>query len=130
MRETVIMDILRAGAVDNGKGAFVEVETHEGPCEIRFTYEDGERLVAALHEARKQVEAERVKTGLPPAPAARRPERWETAIDPVEQNAILRTHFSDGTSEHTRIPRAEIARIARFLDQALKRFESGGEMRQ
>jgi len=130
MRETVILDVRRAGALDNGKGAFVEVETNDGACEIRFTYEDGERLVAALHEARKQAEAERLRSGTPPAPASRRPERWETAIDPVEQTAILRTHFNDGTSEHTRIPRTEIARIARFLDGALKRFEAGAEMRQ
>lgn len=130
MKETVIVDIHRAGAIDNAKGAFVQLVTNDGPCELRFTYEDGERLIAALHEARKQVEAERVRSGIPPAPASRRPERWETAIDPVEQTAILRTHFTDGTSEHTRIPRAEIARIARFLEQALKRFEAGAEMRQ
>ena len=130
MRETVIVDIHRAGAIDNGKGAFIRLETNDGPCEIRFTYEDGERLIAALHEARKQVEAERVKNGIPPAPATRQAERWETAIDPVEQTAIVRTHFSDGTSEHTRIPRAELARVARVLEQALKRFEAGAEMRQ
>lgn len=130
MRETVIVSILRAGALEDGKGAFVQVETSDGPCEIRFTYEDGERLVAALHEARKQVELERAKAGTPPAPPNRKPERWETAVDPVEQTAILRTHFTDGTSEHTRIPRIEIARIAAFLNQALKRFEAGAEMRQ
>jgi hypothetical protein len=48
----------------------------------------------------------------------------------VEQQAVLRTHFTDGTTEETHIPRAEIARIARSLEEALKRFEAGAEMRQ
>ena len=130
MKEIVILSTQGAGALDKGKGAFVEVETNEGPCQIRFTAEDAERLVAALHEARKQLQAERLKAGTPPPPATRTPERWETAIDPVEQTVIVRTDFSDGTSEQTRIPRMEIGRVARFLDQALKRFEAGAEMRQ
>ena len=123
MKELVILSTQRAGALEEGKGAFVEVETNDGPCQIRFTAEDAERLVAALHEAR-------LKAGTPPPPATRTPERWETAIDPVEQTVIVRTDFSDGTSEQTRIPRMEIGRVARFLDQALKRFEAGAEMRQ
>lgn len=115
MKETVITGVLRAGAVEEGKGAFVEVDTNEGPRQLRFTLEDAEHLVGALHEARK---------------ALRRPARWETAMDPVEQTAVLRTRFTDGTVEETHIPRREIERIARFLAEALKRFESGAEMRQ
>ena len=130
MKEIVILSTQRAGALDGGKGAFVEVETNEGPCQIRFTAEDAEGLVAGLHEARKQLEAERVKAGTPPPPVSRTHEGWETAIDPVEQTVILRTQFSDGSSEVTRIPRMEIGRVARFLEQALKRFEAGAEMRQ
>jgi len=130
MKEIVILSTRSAGALEEGKGAFVEVETNDGPCQIRFTAEDAERLIAALHEARKQLQAERLKAGTPPPPVSRRPERWETAIDPVEQTVILRTDFSDGSSEHTRIPRIEIGRVARFLEQALKRFDAGAEMRQ
>jgi hypothetical protein len=33
-------------------------------------------------------------------------------------------------AQDAQIPRTEIDRIARFLKQALKRFDSGGEMRQ
>lgn len=72
----------------------VDIETNDGPCQLRFTADDAERLIAALHEAHNQ------------------------------------THFSDGSSEETHIPRTELARIARFLEQALKRFEAGAEMRQ
>jgi hypothetical protein len=130
MKEIVILSTQRAGALDEGKGAFVEVETNEGPCQIRFTAEDAERLVVALRDARKQLQAERVKAGTPPAPLSRTPERWETAVDPVEQTVIVRTDFSDGSSEQTRIPRTQIARVIRVLEQALKRFEAGAEMRQ
>ena len=84
----------------------------------------------AVHEARKDLHAERVKTGKPPLPASRIPERWETAINPVAQIAIVRTAFSDGTSEETQIPRTELARIIQALQQTLKRFEIGAEMRQ
>lgn len=130
MKELVILDTQRAGALPEGDGAFVEVDTNEGPRQIRCTFEDAERLIAALHEARRQLHAERTKAGRPPLATSRTPQRWETAVDPVEQVAVLRTRFSDDTTEETRIPRREISRIARFLEQALKRFEAGGEMRQ
>jgi len=45
----------------------VEVETTEGPLELRFTVEDAERLASA-------VQAARIGT-------TRTPQRWETAID-------------------------------------------------
>lgn len=130
MKELVILDTLRAGALDEGTGAFVEVDTNEGLRQIRFTSEDAERLLAALHDARRQLQAARARAGQPPVATARTPQRWETAVDPVEQVAVLRTRFNDDTTEETRIPRREIARIGRFLEQALKRFEAGGEMRQ
>jgi hypothetical protein len=130
MKELVILRTLRTGALPNGEGAFVDIETNEGPRQFRFTAEDAERLIAALHEARNQLHAERTKSGKPPLANSRTPQRWETAIDPVEQQAVLRTHFTDGTTEETHIPRAEIARIARSLEEALKRFEGGAEMRQ
>lgn len=120
MKELVILRTVRNGALPDGKGAFVEMETNEGAVELLFTAEDAERLIAALHQAREQIHA----------PTSRVPQRWETAMDPVEQQAVLRTHFSDGTREETHIPRSEIARIVRSLEQALKRFEAGAELRQ
>lgn len=130
MKPLVILRTVRSGALPDGKGAFVEVETTEGPLELRFTAEDAGPFAAAVQAAREDLEALRVKTGKPPLGAPRTPQRWETAIDPVEQQALLRTHFNDGTTETTPIPRPEIARIARFLDEALRRFEAGAEMRQ
>jgi hypothetical protein len=130
MKELVILRTQRAGSLPEGKGAYVEVDTNEGPRQVRFTYEDAEQLIGALHEAREKLRAERIKAGNPPLPSARRPERWETAIDPVEQQLVLRTHFTDGSVEQTQIPRTELASMIRSLDQALRRFEAGAEMRQ
>lgn len=129
MQELVILQILRAGALPDSKGAFVEVQTHDGPRQIRFTLEDADRLRAAVLHARNELERDRVRAGEPALPT-RAAERWETTLDPVEQVAVLRTRFTDGTTEETRIPRAELSRVARFLEQALKRFAAGAEMRQ
>lgn len=130
MKELVILRALRTGALADGKGAFVEIETNEGPRQLRFTADDAEHLIATLREALKHIHAARTKSGKPPLAASRTAQRWETSLDPVEQEAVLRTHFSDGTSEETHIPRSEIGGILRFLQQALRRFEAGAEMRQ
>ena len=130
MKPIVVLSTVRSGAMPDGEGAFLELETSEGMLELRFTLEDAARLAPAIQAAGKDLQGVRVKTGKPPVSIARTPQRWETTLDPVEQQAILRTHFSDGTSEDSAIPRPEIARIIRFLEQALKRFEAGAEMRQ
>ncbi|MCD6041427.1 MAG: hypothetical protein K0R40_1030 [Burkholderiales bacterium] len=130
MEELVILKVLGEGALPEGIGAFVEVETSEGVRQIRFTLQDAEKLVAALHVALKQVQQARARAGLPPLPERpRTPEHWETSLDPVQQVAVLRAHFPDYTLE-AEITRPDLPRIARFLDEALKRFEAGGEMRQ
>ena len=129
MKALVLLEILRAGALPENKGAFLEVATNEGPRQIRFTFQDAERLSAAILEAHRQLEKARNQAGEPALPK-RAPQRWDTALDPVEQVAVLRTHFTDDTTEETRIPRSEILRITRFLDEALKRFEAGAELRQ
>jgi hypothetical protein len=130
MNPLVILRTVRSGAMSDGKGAFIELETSEGRLELRFTPDDAEHFIAALQAARKDLQALRVKTGKPPLGKPRTAQRWDTSIDPVEQQAVLRTHFTDGTTETTTIPRAEITRITKFLEQALKRFEAGAEMRQ
>jgi hypothetical protein len=130
MEELVITRVARHGALPDSQGAYVEVETQAGTRQIRFTLEDAERLIAALHSALKEGRQARAKAGLPPAPGRpRTPERWDTALDPVQQVAVLRAHFSDYTLE-AEVARPDLPRIARFLEEALKRFEAGGEMRQ
>ena len=131
MKELAILGVLREGALPEGEGAFLEVETNEGPRQLRFTLDEAQALLAALQNAVKDIQAARVHAGKAPLPEKpRTPARWETAIDPVNQVAVLRAHFADDSTQDAQIPRTEIDRIARFLDQVLKRFDSGGEMRQ
>ena len=92
MKELAILSVLREGALPEGKGAFLEVETNEGPRQLRFTLDEAQALLSALQNALKD--------------------------------------FADDTTQDAQVPRTEIDRIARFLEQALKRFDSGGEMRQ
>jgi hypothetical protein len=40
MKPIVILRTLRSGALPDGKGALVELETTEGPLGLRFTAED------------------------------------------------------------------------------------------
>jgi hypothetical protein len=123
--------VARAGALHDGEGAVVEIETADGPVEIRCTFEDAERLGAALQAARDQVQARRAQAAKAPLAETQRPvARWETAIDPVNQDAVIVARYEDRTAQETRIPRAEVPAIARFLDQAAKRFAAGAEMRQ
>jgi hypothetical protein len=131
MKRIVMTQLTRAGSLSDGQGGLLEIETSDGPLEIRFTYEDAERLMAALEAARGRIREDRVRSALPPI--AEKPKlaaSWETAIDPVNQVAVVRAHFPDRTTQDIRIPRGEIAQIAEFLNHALRRMEPGADMRQ
>jgi hypothetical protein len=131
MKRLVMTKLRRTDSLSDGHGGFVEMETSEGPLEIRFTYEDAERLIAALQAARKKIQDDRVKSGAPPlADKPKAPESWETAIDPVNQVAVILARFPDHTTQETKIPRTEIAAITEFLKQASTRFEGSADMRQ
>lgn len=123
--------LLRARALADGEGGAIEIATTEGPVELRFTLEDAERLIDDLRAARGRIQQGRVHSGSAPLPEKPKTvRRWETAVDPVNQTAVLRAHYSDGTVHDTRIARTELARIVDFLQQALKRLEPGSDMRQ
>lgn len=114
---TVVMTRLKsANALPEAEGVAVDMETTAGRLQIRFTYGDAAALVAALQ-------------ALLPA-TAHAAERLETAIDPVNQDAVIRASLADGTTQETRIPRSELPGIIRFLERASGRFEAGAEMRQ
>jgi len=131
MEELVILKILTSGALADGKGCRIEVQTHAGPRELRFTFEDAERLIAALETARRDLQCSRARSGAAPLPEKPKvPERWETGIDPVNQLAVLRACFADHTTSEAAIPRRQIPQIAAFLQAAMKRLEPGTDMRQ
>jgi hypothetical protein len=127
----VMKHLARAEALPGGEGAQIEMDTTAGPLQMRLTYEDAGRLIDALRDARQRIQAERAHAAKPPLPeTGKRAERWETAIDPVNQDAVIRAQYADRTTQETRIPRSELAAIARFLEEASRRFEAGAEMRQ
>ena len=97
-------ELTRAEALPGGEGGLVEMETSAGPLQMRFTYQDAARLIDALRATCERIQA--------------------------DQDAVIRARFSDHSTQETRIPRSELAAIARFLEQASRRFESGSEMRQ
>ncbi|HUQ26913.1 MAG TPA: hypothetical protein VM140_14710 [Burkholderiales bacterium] len=131
MKELVLTRLLDSGSLPEGNGAFLDVETHEGPRQIRFTFDDAERLIAAIHGARRAVQSERGKSGKPPlSEPTRVPTKWETAVDPVNQTAVLRACFADETTQEARVPRHQIAALAAFLEGALERLEISGDLRQ
>jgi hypothetical protein len=131
MKRIVMTQLTRVDSLSDGQGGTLEMETSAGPLEIRFTYEDADRLIDALEAARGRIRDDRARLRLPPiAEKQELAASWETGIDPVNQVAVVRAHFSDRTTQDTRIPRSEIAQIAEFLNHALKRMEPGSDMRQ
>jgi len=126
-----MIKLARADALSDGEGGLVHIETQEGPLEIRFTFEDAERLIRGLHAARGKIQAERARSAQPPLPEAPKTvASFETALDPVNQVAVIRAHFADQTAQDTRIARNDIPQLVDFLQHALKRLEPGSDMRQ
>ena len=117
MKPLIVTRLHRADRLPDVDGVQIALETSEGPLELRLTYEDAERLVTGLQKA-------------PLPPKHKTVERWETAIDPVNQDAVLRARYTDQTIGELRIPRPQLPVIATFLDQAAKRMEPGTDMRQ
>ena len=116
MKRLVMTQLARTAPLSGGRGVQVVLDTSEGPLEVRLTREDAQRLAAALHKH------------LPPK--AKAVARWETGIDPVNQDAVILAHYADDTRHETRIPRNEVPAIAEFLDQARRRFDASADMRQ
>ena len=117
MKPVIVTRLAHADKLPDVEGVQVGLETVDGPLELRLTFEDAERLIAG-----------RQRTPLPPK--HKTVERWETAIDPVNQDAVLRARYTDQTTGELRIPRTELPIIATFLDQAAKRMEPATDMRQ
>ena len=130
MNKFVITRLLSAHPLPDAQGGAIELETHEGPIELRFTFEDAGRLIADLEIARERIREQHAHAGMPIAEKPKLARRWDTAVDPVNQVAVLRAHFDDGTAQELRIARSDVARIAQFLQKALKRMEPGADMRQ
>ena len=66
MKRLVMTELVRVDSLSDGQGGALELETSEGPIEVRFTYEDAERLIAALQAVRGRIQQDRVRSSLPP----------------------------------------------------------------
>lgn len=130
MKTFVITRLLSAYALPEREGGALQLETHAGPLELRFTFEDAGRLIADLEAARSRIREQHAHAGAPIAEKPKIAERWETAVDPVNQVAVLRAHFGDGTADDMRVARNDIAYVVKLLEQALRRMEPGADMRQ
>lgn len=131
MKTIVLTGVARTDVLSAGDGALVVLDTVEGPLELRLTFDDAQALIEALHGAREQLQRERVQSARPPLPDAPKPvERWETTLDPINQEAVLRAHHADRSTRETRIARPDVRAIADFLEQACRRFESSADLRQ
>jgi hypothetical protein len=131
MKRLVITRLVKAEALGDARDGRMELETSDGSLELRFTFEEAERLIAALQNAKERIQIERARSAKPPLPETPKiAQSVETAIDPVNQVVVLRAHLPDRTTQEMLIPRTEIAGVASFLGEALRRFESGAEMRQ
>lgn len=51
MKRLVMTKLAQADGLSDAVGILVEMETSDGPLELRLTYEDAERLTAALQRA-------------------------------------------------------------------------------
>jgi len=130
MKRFIVTKLLSARALTDADGVAIQFETREGGLELRFTFEDAGRLIAELGAGRERIRAHHAQAGAPLAEKPRLAERWETGIDPVNQVAVLRAHYEDGSTQDLRIARGDIASIVEFLQQALRRMEPGADMRQ
>src|ERR1043165_4750653 len=105
MIRVVMTRLARAVSLADGQGGVLEIETSEGPLEMRFTFEDAERLIAALEAARERIQEDRARSALPPiAEQQKLPASWETAIDPVNQVGLCGATFPDHTTNHHATP--------------------------
>ncbi|HEX6265965.1 MAG TPA: hypothetical protein VFZ81_03615 [Burkholderiales bacterium] len=65
MNPLVMTRLARADALPEGESAVVQLDTTEGCLELRLTFEDAERLIAALQTAQAKIQAERAHSARP-----------------------------------------------------------------
>lgn len=114
----------RGGALEGADVGFIEVETSDGPYQIRFAAEDAARIAASFDLAALQIVNERNRLGLTPIQRAliKRIDHLEFAVDHLREVALLRTHFVDQSTQDTPVARDQIQPVIDFLSQTLRGF--------
>jgi len=123
---------LELGSPAGGETGFVLVQAEEGPRRLIFSLDTANDLILALQMAKKAIRDERRKAGKPPMRSAvvKPIEQIEYGVDPLNQVALLRTGFQDGSTQDLPISRTQIPEIMNFLKQAQQNFEAQDRARK
>ena len=117
---------LELGSPVGGETGFVLIQAKEGPHRFIFSLDTANDLILALQMAKKAIRDERRKAGKPPVRSAvvKLVEQIEYGVDPLNQVALLRTGFQDGSTQDLPISRTQIPELMSFLKQAQQNFEA------
>ena len=113
-RSTLAMDLhiqkpLELGSPAGGETGFVRVQAKEGAHQLIFSLDTANDLILALQMANQAMRDERRKAGKPPARSAvvKLVEQIEYGVDALNQVALLRTGFQDGSTQDVPISRTQ-----------------------
>jgi hypothetical protein len=123
---------LELGSPAGGEAGFVLVQAKEGPHRLIFSLDTANDLILALQMAKKAIRDERRKAGKPPIRSAvvKLVEQIEYGVDPLNQVALLRTGFEDGSTQDLPISRTQIPELMNFLKQAQENFQAQDRARK
>jgi hypothetical protein len=123
---------LELGSPAGGETGFVLVQAEEGPHQLIFSLDTANDLILALQMAKEAIREERRKAGKPPMRSAvvKLVEQIEYGVDALNQVALLRTGFQDGSTQDLPISRTQIPEIMNFLKQAQQNFEAQDRARK
>jgi hypothetical protein len=123
---------LELGSPAGGDTGFVVVQAREGPRRLIFSLDTANDLILALQLAKKAIRDERRTAGKPPIRTAvvKPIEQIEYGVDALNQVALLRTGFQDGSTQDLPISRTQIPEIMNFLKQAQQNFEAQDRARK
>lgn len=126
MKTIAIKKPLKLGSPAGGEMGFVTVDAEDGQHELKFSHETAEDLILALRQAKKAIQDERKKAGKPPIETlvVKKVVQLEYSVDLLNEIALIRTRFEDQSTQELPIERSQIPDIARFLNDAMKSFES------
>jgi hypothetical protein len=116
---------LQLGAPAGGETGWIVVEAQDGQHRLSFAPDTATDLILALQQAKQAIHAERKKAGKPPLETTyvKEVQQIEYGADALNQVALLRTRFKDGSSQELPLSRKQAQDIAKFLADAEQKFQ-------
>lgn len=117
---------LQLGSPAGGETGWIVVEAQDGQHRLSFAPDTASDLILALQQAKQSIHAERKKAGKPPLETTivKEVQQIEYGIDALNQVAVLRTRFQDGSSQDLPLTRKQVADIGNFLTNAERQFQA------